>query len=186
MKPNFFQQVVILAYILILAILCIFFVPFGTDEVEFDSIFSSMGHLVTFRFLTEILVFTIPTVILYKVSDNSKNPNYSLFELFTFKTKKSFWLYAILLFLSIPLFYFQYKNVMERGRIETLLKAKATKDSIAAANAANAAMEAANIRAVTDSAAKYHEEEEGNAKAKADMEAANQDFIRLQHNANRK
>lgn len=156
MKPNFYQQVVILVYMIIFAILCIFFVPFGTTKIYYDSIFSDEGHLVTFRFLTEILVFTIPAVILYKVSANSKDPNYSLFELLTFKTKKSFWLYSIvILFIVVPYFYIDFRGPSAE---EIAAYEKMKQDSIAvveiqAIEASAAAEEAAKVAAAAQNSA---------------------------------
>ena len=127
MKPNFYQQITLIAYVFSIIFICIFFVPFGNNKIEFGSLFSTKPHLVTFRFLTEIIVITIPTVILYKTFGNYKEPNYTLKDLLVLKNKKSIWLYAFLiLFVGGPYFYekLEEPSVAEKARMEAEAKAK--------------------------------------------------------------
>ena len=105
MKPNAFQKIIALIYLVLLSICCIFYVPFRNShsryntEIVYDAIWSDNSNIDLYRIAIYLLVLSITFYFFYKYLNKMSDLEPSLYK----RKAKSELIVFILFVLSIAI-----------------------------------------------------------------------------------
>lgn len=125
MRPNIFQKILSLIYLLLISVCCIFYVPFResnnsyNSDIKYDTIWSNNTNIDLFRIFIYLVVLSISFYLIYKYLNRMNE-----IEKDTYKKKARIELFILILFIVgslTSLFYFKIHNEANQIREKSLL-----------------------------------------------------------------
>lgn len=124
MKPNVFQKILSLIYLFLLAVLCIFYVPFRNTygryetEIIYDTIWSDNSNIDLYRIGIYLILLSVSFYFLYRYLNRMNDLEETIY-----KRKAKFELVTFLVFISgivISLLFLNSSNVINQMRKKSL------------------------------------------------------------------